>query len=173
MYLKTRTSLVSLLCLCMALLLASCTAKNNAAAAAGGGQMPAMPVKVRIAAPTEIPDYTEYMATLESRSASILQPDQEGMITKILVKSGDQVKAGDLLFQIDPIRQEATVNSQEANRRARQATLDLAKKELERRKGLYAAGVIAKQDLDQAQSAYDAAQGDLESVDATVHEQKV
>src|SRR5579864_3783617 len=154
-----------------ALFLASCNSKQQPTANAGAQQ--AMPVKVKIAQPTPIPDYTEYNATLQSRSASILQPDQEGLLTKVLVKSGDHVTVGDRLFQIDPVRQEATVNTQESNRRAKQANVELTKKELDRRKGLFAAGVIAKQDLDQAQSAYDAAVGDLSSVDANVSEQKV
>jgi len=154
-------------------LAASCNSKTAQTAEAGGGAMPAMPVKIRIAVPVAVPDYTEYLSTLISRSASVLQPDVEGQLVKVNVKSGDRVKKGDLLFQIDPVRQTASLNSYEANVRTKKANLELAQKELERRKSLFAAGVISKQDLDQAQTAYDAAVGDLGSVEAVVKEQKV
>ena len=157
----------------LACVIVSCNSKSDVGATANAGAMPAMPVKIKVAEPTSIPDYSEYVATLQSRSASILQPDEQGLLTRVLVKSGDSVKVGDPLFQIDPVRQEATINTQESNRKAKQAVLDLTKQALERSKGLYAAGVVAKQDLDQAQSAYDAAVGDLNSVDANVSEQKV
>ena len=169
---KRHIHTAAILCFAMAFMV-SCTGKKQDSEQAAGGSMPPMPVKVKIASPVSLPDYTEYIATLQSRSASVLQPDQEGLVTKIMVKSGDRVNTGDLLFQIDPVRQEASLNAFEATRRARQANLDLAKKELERRKSLFAAGVIPKQDLDQAQTAFDSAQGDVESVDAVVHEQKV
>src|SRR6266851_3436227 len=56
----------------------------------------------------------------------------EGQITRIFVKSGDHVEAGTLLLQIDPLKQEATVSSQEASRAAQEANLRYAKISLER-----------------------------------------
>jgi len=37
------------------------------------------------------------------------------------VKSGDRVKTGDALLQIDPMKQEATVSSQDAARASQEA----------------------------------------------------
>ena len=45
--------------------------------------------------------------------------------------------------------------------------------EFERRKKLYAAGVIAKADLDAAQSAYEVSRADVEALEAGIREQKV
>jgi RND family efflux transporter MFP subunit len=53
------------------------------------------------------------------------------------------------------------------------ANLQLAKIQLERAKGLFSSGVISKQDLDQAQSTYDAANADVKSLDAQIHQQEV
>lgn len=134
---------------------------------------PAMHVQTQPAVEQKVGDYTEYLATLKSRSSSVLQPEVEGQITKIFVKSGDHVQSGQPLMEIDPRRQEATVNSQEANWRSRHAALDYNAKELERRKGLFSAGVISKQDLDQAQSAYDSSKADVDALEQTVNQQKV
>ena len=57
-------------------------------------------------------------------------------------------------MQIDPLKQQATVKSQESSRAAQQAKLNWAKQQYERAQGLCAAGVVSKQDLDQAKSAH-------------------
>jgi len=148
-----------------------CGQKQTAAAASAGP--PPMPVKVKKADPQPVGQFTEYIATLKSRSSASIKPDVEGQVTRIMVHSGDHVEAGKPLLEIDPRKQEATVHSQEANHRSKLATLQYDRTELERRKKLYAAGVISKQDLDQQQTAYDAAKADVDSMEASVREQQV
>ncbi len=156
------------------LLLLAAAGCGKGAQAAGGdsNQPPALAVKIEVAKLERVGDYTEYLATMKSRSSSVLQPQVEGQIVQIYVKSGDQVTAGTPILEIDPLKQQATVHNQEANRRAKVATLDLARVELERRKKLYAEGVTSKQDLDQAQTAYDAAKADVDATEAGVREQQ-
>ncbi len=134
---------------------------------------PAMHVQTQTAQEQKVGDFTEYLATLKSRSSSMLQPEVEGQITKIFVRSGERVQAGQVLMEIDPRRQAATVSSGEANFRSKHAELDYNAKELERRKGLFSAGVISRQDLDQAQSAYDASKADVDALEQNVNQQKV
>jgi RND family efflux transporter MFP subunit len=165
-------SLILLLCTVSLTLSISCK-REGAASAGPGGAGGGMPVKTQVVEKKRVPDFTEYIATLQSRGSAILQPEVEGQITRILVRSGERVKAGQPLLIIDPRRQEATVNSQEATLRTRQATLEFNRLDLERKKRLFGEGVIAKQDLDQAQSAYDAARADLEANAAAVRQQSV
>lgn len=146
--------------------------KSPGGAAAGAGPQ-AVPVKVQQAKLERVPQFTEYIAVLKSRNAAVLQPEVEGQVTQILVRAGERVKAGAPLLVIDPRKQEATVNSQEGMQRARLAALEYNRQELERRKKLFAAGVISKQELDQAQAAYDASQAEVEALQATVQEQQV
>lgn len=136
-----------------------------------GGQ--GLPVKTELAKEQQVPDYTEYIATLQSRGSAILQPEVEGQIVKIFVHAGAKVSEGQPLIQIDPRKQEATVSSQAASLRTKQATLEYDRTELERRKKLFAAGVISKQDLDTAQTAYDAAKADVEATEAGLQQQSV
>jgi RND family efflux transporter MFP subunit len=155
-----------------ALLAAGCGEKTTAAGPAGGG-IPAMPVQVQVAQSVRIPDTTEYLSMLKSRQSSAINPQVEGQVTAIFVKSGDSVSKGTPLLQIDPMKQEATLSSQEAARAAQEATLRLAKVNLDRAQKLNAAGVISKQDLDNAQSAYDAAEAQLKALADQVEQQKV
>src|SRR5713101_5103730 len=121
-----------------------------------GAGAPALPVQVRIAPSVKIPETTEYLSILKSRHSAAINPQEEGQITRIFVKSGDHVKEGTPLLQIDPMKQEATVSSQEASRAAQEANLRFAKVSLERAQKLFDAGVVSKQELDNAQTAYDA-----------------
>src|SRR5271165_6100438 len=134
---------------------------------------PAMPVKVLEAQATAVNDASEYVATLKSRDSAVIMPQVEGLITNIFVHSGDPVSAGAPLMEIEPLKQQATVKSQESSRAAQQANLDWTKQQYARARGLYAAGVVSKQDLDQAKSALDAAQAQMDSLDAQVREQEV
>lgn len=152
------------------LLLAGCGKGGGAAAK---GSMPAMPVPVKTAEPRSVNVSSEYLATLKSRNSTTISPQVDGQITQIFVKSGDQVKAGTPLMQIDPLKQQATTGSQEASRAAKEANLRLAQDELERTRKLFSAGVVSKQSLDQAQSRYDAGLAELKAAEAQVAQQHV
>jgi len=152
------------------LLLAGCSRQTTDAAAAGGP--PAFPVKVITAQAQLVPLSTDYLATLKSRNASALQPQVEGEIIKIYVHSGEQVSAGAPILEIDAKKQEATVSTQEATYKSKLATEEFDRVDLERKTKLYAAGVISKAELDTAQTAYNAAKADAESLAAGIREQK-
>jgi RND family efflux transporter MFP subunit len=152
--------------------LAGCGQKT-AADSPGGHAASAMQVQVQIAQAVKIPQTTEYLSILKSRHSAAINPQVEGQITKIFVKSGDRVKYGTPLLQIDPLKQEATVNSQEATRAAQEANRRLAQVSLERAKKLYEAGVISKQELDNAQSNFDAADAQVKALEEQVKQQKV
>ncbi len=98
----------------LALALASGCRGNSAAQ----GPPPAPPpsaVKIAELAPTSIEDASELIATLRSLRSTTVQPEVEGLITRIFVKAGQQVKAGTPLVQINAERQRAAVSSAEAN----------------------------------------------------------
>ena len=146
---------------------------KTAAGGAGGGAPQAMPVQVLVAKARAIAETTEYLSVLKSRHASNINPQVEGYITRILVKSGDRVAAGAPLLQIDPLKQEATLNSQVASRAAQAANVKYAQVNLDRQRRLFEAGVTPKQDLDNAQTTYDAAVAQLRSQDEQVKQQRV
>jgi RND family efflux transporter MFP subunit len=144
----------------------------------GSGAIPQGPaaaaskVRIVVAQPRTIEDASEYVATIKSRSSATLRPQVEGQVTRIFVRSGERVEAGAPILQIDPLKQSATVSSQEATRKAKVAALEWTRAQLERAKGLSAQGITSQADLDQAQTAHDAAQADLLSLEAQVKEQE-
>jgi RND family efflux transporter MFP subunit len=167
--LSIRALLLTALMSTAATLACSSHAEQNAHA----GGPPAMPVKVQEAQATPVNDASEYVATLKSRDSAVIMPQVEGQVVNIFVHSGDAVAAGAALMEIDPLKQQATVKSQESSRAAQQANLDYAKQQYQRSQGLYSAGVVSRQDLDQAKSAMDAAQAQMDSLASQVREQEV
>jgi RND family efflux transporter MFP subunit len=133
----------------------------------------AMPVKVQTAKDQKVNDTTDYVATLKSRDSAVVMPQVEGIITQIFVHSGERVAGGAPLMQIDPAKQQATVKSQESATAAQLAQVKWAQQNYDRVSGLASAGVVSKQDLDQARATLDAAQAQLQSLGAQVNEQQV
>jgi RND family efflux transporter MFP subunit len=158
-----------LLAVILAALAAGCAQKQ----AAGGQGEPAVAVKTVVVEPVSIPDSSEYLATLKSRHSTALNPQVEGAVTRIFVKSGDRVKAGTQLMEIDPLKQQATLSSQEASRAAQESNVRFAQIQWERSQKLYAAGVTSRQDYDQAKTNLETAQEQLRSLEHQVREQQV
>jgi len=146
----------------MGLAVIGCQQGAQKAAQAGPG-MQAMPVKTVAVSLQPVAQSSEYMATIKSRRTATILPQVSGLLTKILVHSGDHVKAGQMLMEIDPRQQQATVASQGATERQKKALFDFDTIELDRQKKLFAAGVTSRDALDQAQQAYDNAKADYEA----------
>jgi RND family efflux transporter MFP subunit len=168
-----RAKRAGIVCLAAAVALVAGCGQKDSAKGAPGAPAGGMPVQVQIVKSTTIPDTAEYLSVLKSRHSANINPQVEGQITKIFVKSGDRVKAGQPLLQIDPLKQQATVSGQEAARAAQEANVQLAKVSYERAKRLSEAGVISKAEYDSAQSSYDAAVAQLKSLEEQVNTQKV
>ena len=128
------------------------TACANKAAPAGPA-FQALPVQTMTVSSSPVPRSDEYVATIKSRRSATLNPRADGNITSILVHSGDRVKAGQVLMQIDPEKQEATVQSQAATEQQKLAVYNYNQTEVERQRKLFAAGVTSRDSLDQAEQA--------------------
>jgi RND family efflux transporter MFP subunit len=76
------------------------------------------------------------------------------------------------LMEIDPRRQQAAVSSQEADRTAREASVSLARQQLQRATDLYAAGAIAKAELETAQAGLQTAEANLTALQGQVQQQQ-
>ena len=135
-------------------------------------RMQAMPVQVSPVSLSPVANSDTYVATIKSRRSATLQPQVDGNLTRILVHSGDSVKAGQVLMQIDPLKQLATVQSQQGTEAQKKATYDYNQKEVERQKKLFEAGVTSRQAYDQAEQAFQNAKADLDSSSALTGTQR-
>jgi RND family efflux transporter MFP subunit len=122
-----------------------------------------LPVKTQTVDLTPVPRVDEYVATVKSRRSASIQPQVDGSLTRILVKSGDHVRAGQALMTIDPLKQQATVAQQRSTEAQKKATYDYNTQEVERQRQLYQGGVTSKQNLDFAVQAFENSKADWEA----------
>jgi RND family efflux transporter MFP subunit len=130
-------------------------------------------VKITTLAPVSIEDTSDFIATLHSLRSTTIRPDAEGLVTRIFVASGDQVKVGTPLLQINADKQEAAVVSTEANRATIEADLAYWTQQVKRLGVLVDGGAISRQEFDQAQTSLRNAQARLEAVNAQVRQGRV
>jgi len=143
--------------------LAATGCQNKPVAQAAGSGMQAMPVQTVAVSMAPVPQSSEYVATIKSRRSATLQPQVSGALTQILAHSGDRVKAGQTLMEIDPRQQQATVAAQAGTERQKKALFDYNTAELDRQQKLFDAGVTSRSAYDQEQQAYQNAKADYES----------
>ena len=136
----------------LALAVLSAAGCNRNQAAAAPPAPPPTAVALAPAHTTPVDDATEYVGTLKSLRSTAIQPQIDGQIIQIHVKSGDRVQQGAAMMQIDPRRQQAAVLSQEAERAAREANVAFARQQHQRASELFAAGAISRQELEQAET---------------------
>jgi len=137
-----------------------------------GAQMQAMPVQVAPVSLSSVANSDTYVATIKSRRSATVQPQVDGNLVKILVKSGDQVKAGQLLMEIDPLKQVATVEAQAGTEQQQKAVYQYNQADMARQEQLYKDGIISKQAYDQAVQSLQNSKGAFDSAAAQTHTQR-
>jgi RND family efflux transporter MFP subunit len=127
---------------------------------------PPMRVKTETINLEPVPRVDEYVATVKSRRSASIQPQVDGALTRIVVKSGDYVSAGQALMTVDPLKQQSVVEQQRSTEAQKKATYEYNQIEVERQRKLYEEGVTSKQSLDLAVQAFENSKADWESSSA-------
>jgi|CXWL01.1.fsa_nt_gi RND family efflux transporter MFP subunit len=155
-----------------ALLLAACGGGAPQGGPGGpGGEMPPTPVGMVTLELKPVEQTTEFVGSLKSRNSVTLQPQVDGIITRIHVRSGDRVAAGATLFEIDSAPQQAAVASQQSMRAVRQAEVENARRQAERTRRLFEAGAASQRDAEDADTTLKTAEAQLKAVDEQVKQQ--
>ncbi|MGD0230031.1 MAG: efflux RND transporter periplasmic adaptor subunit [Syntrophorhabdales bacterium] len=144
--------------LAMFLMVAAC-GKSKAGGPSQGGA-PEVAVVVlqpeRVALTMELPGRTSPLLVAEVR------PQVSGIIKKRLFIEGSDVKAGDLLYQIDPAMYEAARDSAGAGLSRAEANMISIRAKMERYKELVTINAVSRQDYDDATAALQQAKADIE-----------
>lgn len=148
------------------------------ASACGGrqatrGAPPAMPVEVVTLAERPVERVTELVGVVKSRRSTTVQPQVEGFVTRILVRSGARVAPGAALMEIDPRMQEAAVASLESLLAVRQADLQQARQQAARMKTLVEAGASSQAEMEEAETTLATAEAQARATEAQLREQRV
>lgn len=116
------------------------------------GAPTAVPVQVINVVKQDVPRYVTGIGSVLSLQSVVIRPQVDGILTRLLVKEGQQVKAGDLLATIDDRSIRAALEQTKAQLSQSQAQLDVAEVDLKRYKQLTVDNSISRQQYDQQQA---------------------
>lgn len=111
---------------------------------------------------TELPGRTAAFRVAEVR------PQVSGILQKRLFEEGSAVKAGQVLYQIDPAPYAAAVQRAEADLQRARAAAEMGRLRAERFAPLARAGAVPKQDNDDVQANYRQVQADVQAAQAAL-----
>ncbi|MFV5465062.1 efflux RND transporter periplasmic adaptor subunit, partial [Acinetobacter sp. 207] len=103
-----------------------------------------------------------------------------GQVKKMYVQLGDQVKQGQLIAQIDSVRQEnefktaqASIKNQQAQLAVRQANLAKVAAEYQRQQAMYAQDATSRAELETALANYKTAQAEIAAINAQIEQSRL
>jgi efflux transporter, RND family, MFP subunit len=146
---------------------------NNKTQSTQQKQIPPSHVDVFVAQKSDIPISFDYTATVVSQQSVIIYPKVGGTIIKQFFKSGDRVRAGDILYKVDPEKYEATFEALQASVGVTEASLKNAQTEFNRISNLYKKNAISQKEYDAATAALDSAKANLVSSKANLKSAKI
>jgi RND family efflux transporter MFP subunit len=135
-----------------------------------GGAMPPMPVEIVTLTAKPVEQTSEFVASLKSRRSATIQPEVEGPLTRVAVRSGQNVARGELMFEIDATPQQAALSSLESTRPSRASDVEFARQQVERNKKLLAAGAISRREVEQFEAQLRSAEAQLKALDEQVRQ---
>jgi multidrug efflux system membrane fusion protein len=114
---------------------------------------PPMAVTVQTLTPRKVRVWSEFSGRLHAVDSAEIRPEVGGRITAVQFEDGAAVKAGDVLFVIDPRPDEAAVARARANLASAQTNAAFAKLELERAASMVRTQAVAQRTYDERQNA--------------------
>ncbi|MCX7197687.1 MAG: efflux RND transporter periplasmic adaptor subunit [Proteobacteria bacterium] len=94
---------------------------------AGKGNRPATVVRTAKVEIAPMPVVIDVVGTIESEHVVAVRPQVSGLLTQVMVKEGDRVNSGQVMFRIDSRSFDASVNQAKAAVARDQANLELAR----------------------------------------------
>jgi multidrug efflux system membrane fusion protein len=128
----------------------------------------AMPVTAQALAPQTVYPFAQFSGRINAVDYAEIRPQVSGRITEIRFHDGQKVKAGDILFVIDPRPYQAAVAKAEGDLASAINNARLAKTERERGDRLMKAQALAQESVDQRVNADGVAQAAVQSARAAL-----
>jgi membrane fusion protein, multidrug efflux system len=143
--------------------------------AATAAAPPMGPPEVGVVAmqPQQVPLNTELPGRTSAYLVAEVRPQVGGIIKKRLFTEGSDVRAGQLLYELDPGTFQAAYNSAKAALGKAEAALVPAKLKADRYKQLVGVNAVSKQDYDDAAAAVRTAEAEVEAARANVESARI
>jgi len=149
------------------LILGGCKGKDVPAESAQTPQVVTIgPENIAVAASTELQSGPPISGTLEPDRAATVRAEVGGAVLKSYFEEGDKVKEGAVLARIEDASLRDAVLSARSGVRSAEASLEVARRNLDRTERLHQAGAVADRDLESARVSATTAEGALADAQA-------
>ena len=138
------------------------------AAPQNAGQPPAVPVTAGTAEAHDMPVFVRGIGAVQAFNTVTVKTRVEGQIVKLDFTEGQDVKAGDLLFEIDPRPFQAALDQASAAKQRDEAQLASANADLSRTSQLLGNGFQTRQTFDQQKAAVGQLQASIKADQAQI-----
>lgn len=118
-------------------------------------------------------DFVEFTGRMDAADSVDVRARVGGYLNAVHFSDGQEVKAGTLLFEIDPRTFEAEIKNTEGQKAQWEAKRDKAKADVTRYEGLVPTGAASAQDLDKARAEQAEAIAAIQSAQATIERAKL
>jgi multidrug efflux system membrane fusion protein len=152
------------------LVVAGCSKQEKANA---NGPLPAVPVTVATVAKRDVPVTIRAIGNVEPIEKVDIKSQVAGQVIAVHFKEGQEVKKGELLFEIDPRQAQADLNKAQGQLTKDKAMAVNARADANRFEALFKEGVTSKQEYDRAFAAADSADATVASDQAAVENAKL
>jgi multidrug efflux system membrane fusion protein len=132
--------------------------------------MPATPVSVKTVSPDDVMIWSEFSGRMNAVDFAEIRPQVSGRITQVRFADGQSVKAGAVLFVIDPRPFEATLAKAQANLVTARTNAEFANTEFERAAVLIKSQAIAQRFYDERANAKRVADAAILAAEADVQQ---
>jgi multidrug efflux system membrane fusion protein len=144
-----------------------------AASAKKGGGGGAVPVVVEKVKSKSMPLAIDAIGAVESLHSISVRSLVTGLLVKVNFKEGQEVKQGDLLFEIDPRPFQIALSLAEADHEKTRIQLETAEKQLERYKALIGQGMVSQDQFSAIQNTAGSLKAQLQANEATIANAKL
>jgi multidrug efflux system membrane fusion protein len=141
--------------------------------AAAQAPTPGIPVTAGTVATEDVLVFLHGIGTVQAYNSVAIKSRVDGQIVKVEFKEGQDVKEGDLLFQIDPRTYQAALEQAQAAKQKDEANLVGAQADLERYEKLLTPGWQTRQSYDQQKAQVAQLQAAIKGDEAQINTAKI
>lgn len=129
---------------------------------------PLAPVQAATAAVEAVPRYLTGLGTITAANTATVRSRVDGQLIALHFEEGQQVKAGDLLAEIDPSQFKVALAQAQGQLAKDKATLANARRDLARYQQLVKTNLVSRQELDAQQALVNETLGTIKADEASV-----
>lgn len=134
---------------------------------------PLLHVEVADVIQKDVPIQSEWVGTTDGMVNAVIRAQVSGYLINRPYNEGSFVKKGDLLFELDPSKFQASLNQAQGDLAKAQAQFMKTKQDVERDTPLAKQGAVSQKELDDSIQAHAAAKGNTAAMKAEVEQAKL